>query len=190
MVIIDLVFVAKFSYPDEKDKNIMEFPKAIPSDEPDMRDLSIYNFKYQYTGETTIAPIKVFDNGEFTYFQFPSKNAEYPAIFSVDAAGFESLVNFRAAGDYIIVEKVAPQFTLRNGTDIVCVYNTSRYTNGKIVDPYNLKSKKPATANNFAAPTAATTPVPTQSGAANIVAPQFGPAYQPAPQVRRPPTTP
>ena len=84
----DLVFVAKFVYPDEKDKNIIEFPKASASDEPDMRDLSIYNFKYQYTGEASIAPVKVFDNGDFTYFQFPRKNAEYPAIFSVDAAGF------------------------------------------------------------------------------------------------------
>lgn len=157
----DLIFVAKFVYPDEKDKNIMEFPKAIVSDAPDMRDLSIYNFRYQYTGENSIAPARVFDNGEFTYFQFANKNAEYPAIFSVDASGFESLVNFRAAGDYIIVEKVAPQFTLRNGSDIVCVYNTSLYVTGKTVDPYNRDSKKPAPVNNFAAP------LPPQQSAVN-----------------------
>jgi type IV secretion system protein VirB9 len=130
----DLIFVVKFAYPDEKDKNIVEFPRATPTDEPDLRDLSIYNFNYQYTGEPAIAPIKVFDNGEFTYFQFSKRNAEIPAIFTVDAAGFESLVNFRAAGSYIIVERVAPQFTLRNGTDIVCVYNTSVYVNGKPKD--------------------------------------------------------
>ncbi len=119
----DLIFVAKFVYPDEKDRNILEFPKAIASDEPDLRDLSIYNFNYQYTGEAGITPIKVFDNGEFTYFEFSKKNAEVPAIFSVDASGFESLVNFRASGSYIIVEKVTSQFTLRSGSDIVCVYN-------------------------------------------------------------------
>ena len=155
----DLVFVAKFVYPDEKDKNILEFPKAIASDEPDLRDLSIYNFKYQYTGEPSVAPVKVFDNGEFTYFQFPTKNAEIPAIFSVDAAGFESLVNFRSAGDYIIVEKVAPQFTLRNGNDIVCVYNTSLYISGKAVDPYKPNSKNAPTISNFAAPSAGVTNV-------------------------------
>ncbi len=127
----DLVFVVKFSYPDEADKNIVEFPKMGVSDEPDMRNLSIYNFNYQYTGEPSIAPIKVFDNGEFTYFQFAKKSAEIPAIFTVDSAGFESLVNFRSAGDYIIVERLAPQFTLRNGSDIVCVYNSAMYTNGK-----------------------------------------------------------
>ena len=127
----DLIFVAKFVYPDEKDKNLVAFPKSLPSDEPDMRDLSIYNFNYQYTGEPTIAPIKIFDNGEFTYFQFAKKNAEIPAIFSVDSEGFESLINFRSAGSYIIVEKVAPQFTLRNGDEIVCAYNMNLYINGK-----------------------------------------------------------
>ena len=173
----DLVFVAKFVYPDEKDKNIMEFPKAIASDEPDLRDLSIYNFKYQYTGETSIAPIKVFDNGDFTYFQFAHKNADYPAIFSVDSSGFESLINFRAAGDYIIVEKVAPQFTLRSGPDIVCVYNTSLYTTGKAVDPYNHDPKKAATVNNFAAPSAMQSPISTVPAGptSSTPYPQFSP---------------
>lgn len=150
----DLVFVAKFMYPDEKDKNIVEFPKADKSDEPDMHDLTIYNFNYQYTGEPSIAPLKVFDNGEFTYFQFAKKNAEIPAIFTVDAAGFESLVNFRSAGDYIIVERVAPQFTLRNGPDIVCVYNSSMYSNGKSTSaPRQLGG--PVSTNSFTSPPSA-----------------------------------
>ena len=123
--------MVKFAYPDEKDKNLVEFPKTGVTDEPDMRNLSIYNFNYQYTGEPAIAPIKVFDNGEFTYFQFSKRNAEIPAIFTVDASGYESLINFRSAGEYIIVERVSPQYTLRSGTDIVCVYNSNLYINGK-----------------------------------------------------------
>lgn len=128
----NLIFVVKFSYPDEEDRNIMTFERAPISDAPDMRDLSIYNFNYQYTGETTIAPIKVFDNGEFTYFEFKKKNAEIPAIFAVDSQGYESLVNFRAADNYIVVERVSPQFSLRNGNDIVCVYNNSMYITGAL----------------------------------------------------------
>jgi len=127
----DLIFVVKFIYPDEKDKNIVQFPKVPLTDEPDLRDLSIYNFNYQYTGEPTIAPIRVFDNGEFTYFQFSKKSAEIPAIFTVDAGGYESLVNFRSAGEYIVVERLAPQYTLRNGSDIVCVYNMNLYSSGR-----------------------------------------------------------
>jgi len=151
----DLIFVAKFVYPDEKDKNIVEFPKSSPSDEPDMRDLSLYNFDYQYTGEPAIAPVKVFDNGEFTYFQFTKKNAEIPAIFSVDTGGFESLVNFRSAGSYIIVERVSPQYTLRSGSDIVCVYNTDLYTNGRARQS-TLKNKDgaPPQPTSFGAPSA------------------------------------
>jgi type IV secretion system protein VirB9 len=126
----DLIFVAKFFYPDERDKNIIEFAKAPASNNPDMRDLSAYNFNYQYVGEPSIAPVKVFDNGEFTYFEFGTKNADIPAIFSVDASGYESLVNFRASGPYIIVERVSPQFSLRNGGSIVCVYNDNMYSNG------------------------------------------------------------
>ena len=126
----DLIFVVKFLYPDEKDKNIVEFAKSPAPDEPDLRDLSSYNFNYQYTGERIIAPSKVFDDGIFTYLEFANKNSEAPAIYSVDSEGYETIVNYRIAGKYMIVEKVAPQFTLRNGSDIVCVYNMETYTNG------------------------------------------------------------
>ena len=127
----NLIFVVKFVYPDEKEKNIVEFAKTNLSDEPDLRDLSKYNFNYQYTGEKSIAPSKVFDNGQFTYFQFSNKNAEIPARFNVDADGFESLVNYRVSSDYIIVERVGAQFTLRNGSEIVCVYNINLYSSGR-----------------------------------------------------------
>ena len=146
----DLIFVVKFAYPDDKDKNLVEFAKTPPSDEPDMRDLSSYNFNYQYTGEKTIAPSKVFDDGVFTYFQFNSRNSEVPAIYSVDSEGFESLINYRITGTYMVVEKVAPQYSLRNGSDIVCVYNMETYINGKIrrstVMP-NDKNAQPAMQN-------------------------------------------
>jgi len=148
----DLIFVVKFVYPDEKDKNILEFPKAPISDEPDMRNLSIYNFNYELTGEPSIAPIKVFDNGEFTYFQFTKKGGDLPAIFNVDSSGFESLVNFRAAGDYLIVERVSAQFTLRNGNDIVCVYNNMLMRSGKPIPGAKEDQKR-------VAPAAPTSPI-------------------------------
>ncbi len=147
----NLIFVVKFVYPDEKDKNIMQFSKSPLSDEPDMRNLKIYNFNYEFTGEPSLAPLKVFDNAEFTYFQFADKSAEIPAIFTVDSAGFESLVNFRSAGNYIIVERIAPQFTLRNGNEIVCVYNNNLLKSGKTAAPGQKrpKSKKDVSPLSF-----------------------------------------
>lgn len=142
----DLVFVVKFIYPDEKDKNILQFAKKPLSDEPDMRNLSLYNFNYEFTGEPNIAPVKVFDNGTFTYMQFSSNNSEIPAIFSVDSAGFEELVNFRVAGDYLVIERIASQFTLRNGKDIVCVYNNNRLRTGVVV-PNSANAASPRSTN-------------------------------------------
>jgi type IV secretion system protein VirB9 len=166
----DLIFVVKFVYPDEKDKNILEFPKAPVSDEPDMRNLSIYNFNYELTGEPSIAPVKIFDNGEFTYFQFSKKSGDLPAIFSVDSSGFESLVNFRAAGDYLIVERVAPQFTLRNGNDIVCVYNNMLMRSGKPVPGSKDQDKKAV------APAAPTSPIAIHNYAPLGASPALGSA--------------
>ena len=143
----NLIFAVKFVYPDDTDKNILEFPKTQPSDEPDMRNLSIYNFNYEYTGEPRIAPLKVFDNGEFTYFQFATKSAELPAIFAVDSEGFESLLNFRVAGDYIVAERVGSQFTLRNGSEIVCVYNSNLFKSGKVNTNTRVNSSNPMVPN-------------------------------------------
>jgi len=150
----NLIFAFKFVYPDDTDRNILEFPKTPPSDEPDMRDLSIYNFKYDYTGEPNIAPVKVFDNGQFTYFQFPKKGGELPAIFAVDSSGYESLVNFRVAGEYVIVERVGSQFTLRNGSDIVCVYNNTMFKSGRSINPASQSGVSPLKPNynNFSMP--------------------------------------
>jgi type IV secretion system protein VirB9 len=125
----NLVFVVKFIYPEEASQNIVNFTKSRPSDEPDMRKIANYNFNYEFTGARIIAPIKVFDNGEFTYFQFSKTNGEAPAIYAVDSSGYESMVNYRVAGSYIITEIVTSQFTLRSGNDIVCVYNNNMIMN-------------------------------------------------------------
>ncbi len=150
----NLIFVAKFFYPDDKEKNLVQFPKILPSDEPNMTNISAYNFNYQYVGESNIAPLRVFDNGTFTYFQFSKRNTEIPAIFTVDSEGFEGLVNLRVAGDYMIVERVAPQFSLRNGSDIVCIYNMELYSSGrkKVINQKNKDKKKKPALSNFDSP--------------------------------------
>lgn len=158
----NLIFAIKFVYPDDTDKNILQFPKVSPSDVPDMRNLNIYNFNYEYTGEPRIAPLKVFDNGEFTYFQFAKKSGELPAIFSVDSQGFESILNFRVAGDYIIAERVEAQFTLRNGNEIVCVYNNNLLKSGKM-NPGRSNSKNSGSKNNTSPTSSPSSPVPQTS---------------------------
>lgn len=124
----DILFFVKFVYPTSNDKNIVKFNvKKQRDDYPDLTDLSKYNFNYEFAGSPAIAPIKVFDDGVFTYMEFKTDNAEIPAIFAVNEQGYETLVNFRIVDEYVVIEQVAGQLTLRSGGDVVCVYNNSLY---------------------------------------------------------------
>lgn len=126
----DVLFYIKFMYPESEDKNIVVFDmNEKRSDLPDLRNLDAYNFDYEYSGSDNIAPSKVFDDGEFTYVEFPDKNSyEMPAIYAVDSDGYEAMVNYRIVENYIVVEQLASNFTLRSGNDIVCIYNNNLFS--------------------------------------------------------------
>ena len=80
---------------------------------------SDYNWDYSFHGDHRISPIHVFDDGKFTYLQLQPRQA-VPAVFAVDSKnGKEALVNVRKDAKYLVIERIAPQFTLREGKDIV-----------------------------------------------------------------------
>lgn len=120
----DMTFILRFVYPETGNDGIggAAYLDGVPA--PDLEnEPGKYNFRYTISGTDTIAPVRIFDDGEFTYFQFRDKNADIPAFFQVNEKGEESLINYRTRGDYIVVERVAKKFTLRHGSDIVCVFN-------------------------------------------------------------------
>ena len=123
----DMVFNVKFLYPDGKDDtSIKQFTSA--ADGPDLSHPERYNFNYAISGNEEIAPIKIFDDGEFTYLQFHDKNAEMPAIFAVDEDLRESMVNYRTSPNthgLIIVEQVFPKLSVRLDKKVVCIFNES-----------------------------------------------------------------
>ena len=81
-----------------------------------------WNFAYSYTGATSNVPARVFDDGRYTYFQWP-EGTDSPAVFVIDADGKEALVNHIVKGRYFVVEQLAGQFVLRNGGQVTQVYN-------------------------------------------------------------------
>ena len=124
----DVLFYVKFMYPEEEDKNIVTFNLTKNrSDMPDLRNLDAYNFNYEFSGSENIAPVKVFDDGDFTYLEFSENNYEMPAIYYVDSSGYENLDNYRTVDKYIVIEQISTQFVLRSGADIVCIYNNNLY---------------------------------------------------------------
>ncbi|CEI84945.1 Conjugal transfer protein TrbG/VirB9/CagX [Ehrlichia minasensis] len=112
-----------------EDSSGMIFPVSQPAI-PDLTDTEVakkgLNFDYLVShnrGSQRIVPLKIFDDNQFTYMQFAHINADLPSIFTVDSEGYESLINFRVSGDYVIIERVSDVFTLRYGSDTVCVFN-------------------------------------------------------------------
>lgn len=123
----NLTFALRFIYPSDASE------QAMGTDAPPIPDLDDepgrFNFRYSITGSDFISPIRIFDDGEFTYFEFRDKNAEVPGFFLVDAQGNEAIVNYRTRGDYIVLERVASRLTLRHGGYVVCVYNEAMPNN-------------------------------------------------------------
>lgn len=82
-----------------------------------------YNWNYRFSGSAELTPVHVFDDGKFTYFEL-TKHQAVPAIFAVDdRQGKEAVVNTRREGNYLVVQRTAPQFTLRNGGIVTSVFN-------------------------------------------------------------------
>lgn len=86
-----------------------------------------WNMEYTFAGNKDLVPVRVFDDGEFTFMQFPEK-AGVPAIFEVDNEKKESLINFHVSGKYIVVQRIAKQFILRSGNKATCIFNNAYNT--------------------------------------------------------------
>lgn len=82
------------------------------------------NTSYTYQGDSTLVPLRMFDDGTSTYLLWAT-GISTPAVFALGADGSESLVNFSNLGDYFVIDQLAPAFILRFGTRSVVIYNDS-----------------------------------------------------------------
>lgn len=116
-------FKIVFRYPDEDGASnaLLEEAKERAA-KPNLANLDVANTnsEYSYRGSSLLKPVVAFDDGKKTFFRF---DGEIPAIFSVDTRRNESLVNFRREGEFIVIDKVNFQWTLRDGNQQACVYN-------------------------------------------------------------------
>lgn len=83
-----------------------------------------YNYVMR-KGSRDLAPITIFDDGYFTYFKFGNGNLDavkVPVIYQV-VDGYDSLLNTRVEGGYIVAETVNEKFTIRRGEEFLCILN-------------------------------------------------------------------
>ncbi|WP_246530178.1 TrbG/VirB9 family P-type conjugative transfer protein [Paraburkholderia podalyriae] len=82
------------------------------------------NFDYRLEGDASFTPVTVFDDGRFTYLQFPH-HAELPAILLMDDKGHAEIASFvPLRNDLFEVQQIAPYgLLLKRGKEEVRVFN-------------------------------------------------------------------
>ena len=73
--------------------------------------------------DAEIAPIRVWDDGQRTYFQF-SPDAPTPSIYRADARGREYIVNGRTDGTTSTVGRRSDRWVIRYGDQYVCIQSS------------------------------------------------------------------
>ncbi|AZR25149.1 P-type conjugative transfer protein VirB9 (plasmid) [Xanthomonas vasicola] len=118
-----MMFLVRFVYPNS---NVKTYVGAGSSQRMSNGfDPAKLNLGYGTSGNKTAIPLKrAFDDGQFTYFMF-DQNAEIPSVYTVGPDGTETIVNTRREGQYLVVERTASLFTLRNGNSHLCVQNNA-----------------------------------------------------------------
>ncbi len=82
------------------------------------------NLDYSLAGKSdNIMPLRVYDNGNETNFQFDNDNLVIPTISIVDPSGGETALSYVIRDNYVVVPTVGNQFTLRLGDGLLCVFN-------------------------------------------------------------------
>ncbi|GGG16853.1 MULTISPECIES: TrbG/VirB9 family P-type conjugative transfer protein [Rhizobium] len=119
-------FKLKFTYPEDAGlKGTAELWKQAQDAQrnPNIKNIrrDKVNYDYGFKGNDAAKPLWVFDDGLKTFMKFTS---DIPAIFIVDAKRRESLVNYRREADYVVIDKVSRQWSLRYGTEEeTCLFN-------------------------------------------------------------------
>jgi type IV secretion system protein VirB9 len=127
----DQLLRLRFIYPAPPPSAPPPPPAPPPASTPKPED---FNFDYASSGAKQLLPVRVFDDGDITYFQFDPKK-EAPAIFLIATDGKEELANTRISGAYTVVDTTAESFVLRYGK-----------TNAKVKNNAWQRGPKPAVA--------------------------------------------
>jgi len=82
------------------------------------------NIDYKILGDEEIAPYAVYDDGNWTYFDFRNEHFNsdrLPVVYKV-VDGFDSVINTRIDNGFLIAESISSDgWTLKNGDKTICI---------------------------------------------------------------------
>lgn len=125
---LNATYLLRFSYGPES--GIAINPAAVrksigKNGKDDQAKIKIRHCNYSVSGSNSVMLLRACDDGVFTYLEF-AEHANLPAFFAVDPDGNESVVNYRIEGRYVVIERVASLYTLRDGNQSLCLFNEDK----------------------------------------------------------------
>lgn len=118
------VYITKDSGNDlTKSENLLKSLKENNSYIKKVKNLDKLNTSYKIKGDREIAPLFVYDDGKWTYFDFGKNfvSDRLPNAYKV-IDSFDSVVNTRSKGNLLIATSLSVDgWTLKNGDKYVCI---------------------------------------------------------------------
>ena len=139
----DAIYSLRFTYPD--DEAAIASRKAQVAN---VRALAIArprNADYWWCGSADIRPSRAYDDGVLTYITFPEM-AEFPALFTKNADGISSLVNFHVSPEdknTIVIHRTAKEFVARKGSLVGCIRQGKDGNSHQIMNDNNFSEQTP-----------------------------------------------
>ena len=97
---------------------VVDMPQAKPATAA-TRPRGPRDTGYQYSRNSTIRPVQVWNDGVNTYFEFA--NSVRPSVFGLDARGYEITQNSQTRGNVVKVNGVRNDYSIRIGDEFVCI---------------------------------------------------------------------
>lgn len=108
------------------EEKLVELAKTKDDYLATLADPSTVNTAYKMYGDEEVAPFAVYDDAQWTYFDFRGILASdrLPVAYKV-VDGFDSVVNTRMEKGFMIAESLSPEgWTLKNGNKTICIKPT------------------------------------------------------------------
>ncbi len=119
-----------WNYPEEQAREVAEYLRKQKELEPVGLAPEELSFNYRIEGgDYSWSPLRVFDDGQKTYFQMPEEMSvtEAPVLFVIDDHDEPMLVNYRVKGAYYILDRLIERAQMRVGKKGIVTIYSSKY---------------------------------------------------------------
>ena len=97
---------------------VLRYPDTSPA-RPSRVVSGSRDIGYAWSGDDALRPLKVWNDGQATYFAFPANMR--PSIFGVDANGYKVTLNSGTRGSVVLVAGLRSAYAIRIGDQVTCI---------------------------------------------------------------------